>query len=145
MEGGVAGPETERAKEYQFTAKEKTKPNQNHKQTKTQPNKTKTTNKTHTQNHNKENKINSDKLCSPLRKRTAQYTLGLPLQHQNTTRTHRGHVDVMWVAWAVVSAGSSFGSFRFSWRRKRRYKFGDVQRTFTIKQKFYIFLAIKRY
>lgn len=39
---------------------------------------------------------------------------------QKVSPTHRGHVDVVWVAWVVIGAGSCFGSLSLSCENKHR-------------------------
>lgn len=111
----MAGPEIKTIREHQFTAK---KPKQ--------------TQHAHTYTP-RQNPPNQGKLCC-VTERTAEYTLGLPRHPQSDTGTYRGHVDVVWVARAVVSTGSSFGSLRFSCHTTRNDRFGDTQRAFTVKQ-----------
>lgn len=127
MEEGVAGPEIKTIKEHQFMTK-KNKSNPNHAAKK----------KT-----NQNTEMNSDKLCCVTEKKNSQVRIYLTPQTQDDTGTHRRHVDIMWVNWAVVSTGSRFGSLCFSCHRKRSYRFSD--RTSTLKQKLHVFLASKCY
>lgn len=65
--------------------------------------------------------INSDQLCCATERRSARHTLGL---NPRATGTHRGHVDIVGVPWAVVSTGSSFSSLGFSCHRERSDRLG---------------------